>query len=73
MTMMPGSNSYPQQGGAPKELTTLLATLMLNNRLRQKKPRRQPVGYPALQGTDGARMRELARMQLTSGPTGQRY
>jgi len=72
--MPPPPNQMPQQqgGGPPKQLMQLLATLMLNNRLRQKSQPRVP--HPnTLQGPAGARMQELARMQMTMGGQRQPY
>lgn len=69
-----GSNMGPQAGSRPpKHLMTMLATLMLNQRLQQRggsapiNPGMQPPGMRAPVAPAQNRMAELARMQLNSG------
>lgn len=59
MSMMPP----PQQGQTPKQLMQLLATLMLNSRLRQHRPAPRMAPPPQM-NQGGDRMAQLARMSL---------
>lgn len=62
MAMMQGGGQAP-----PKALMALLATLMLNQRLRQGGGRNPQMPMPPMQGN---RMADLARMRLEMGGRG---
>jgi hypothetical protein len=73
MVMIPPGMQMPQGRGGngsapPKALMALLATLMLNQRLRQRSSGPQ-MPMPQ-QGMDQGRMADLARMRLGMGNGG---